>query len=374
MSTSPRYHTPGVYVQELSLGSNAIPSVPTAVTAFVGRAARGHVNMPIPIGSFGEFQEQFGGRRSNTSLSSAVHDYFTNGGSKAIIVRIADGGRDPGSDLLAGIKALEQTNIFNLLCIPPVADDDVPLEVWQAAADYCQQRRAFLIVDPPQSWRDAKAAIAGREKMITSANAALYFPRLRRTRSDFLAPGGAVAGVYARTDAQQGVWKAPAGVEAVLKGIDGLTVTLSDAELQTLNPLNINCLRTIDSIGHVIWGARTMAGDDGEESIWKYVSVRRLFLFIEESVDRGTSWTVFEPNNEPLWAKLRQSITAFMDDLFRKGAFQGASAQDAYFVKCDNTTTSESDIEQGKVNILIGFAPLRPAEFVILKIQQDAGT
>jgi phage tail sheath protein FI len=117
-----------------------------------------------------------------------------------------------------------------------------------------------------------------------------------------------------------------------------------------------------------------MAGDDGEESIWKYVSVRRLFLFIEESVDRGTSWTVFEPNNEPLWAKLRQSITAFMDDLFRKGAFQGASAQDAYFVKCDNTTTSESDIEQGKVNILIGFAPLRPAEFVILKIQQDAGT
>src|SRR5439155_14319525 len=210
-------------------------------------------------------------------------------------------------------------------------------------------------------------------------NAALYFPRveeadpLSRGQIDTFVPCGVIAGVMARTDVQRGVWKAPAGIDASLNGISGLEVNLTNAENGQLNPLGINCLRTFPVFGRVVWGSRTARGADQLADDYKYVPVRRMALFLEESLFRGTQWVVFEPNDEPLWAQIRLNIGAFMQQLFRQGAFQGATPREAYFVKCDRTTTTQADINLGVVNILVGFAPLKPAEFVVIKIRQMAG-
>ena len=211
------------------------------------------------------------------------------------------------------------------------------------------------------------------------ANAATYFPRprvpdpLNGYRLKSLAASGTIAGLYARTDAGRGVWKAPAGTEAGLQGIQELAYKLTDAENGVLNPLGINCLRTFPVFGNLCWGARTLMGSNVQASEWKYLPVRRTALYIEESLYRGTQWVVFEPNDEPLWSQIRLNVGAFMHRLFRQGAFQGSTPRDAYFVKCDKETTTQDDINQGIVNILVGFAPLKPAEFVIIKISQIGG-
>jgi phage tail sheath protein FI len=176
----------------------------------------------------------------------------------------------------------------------------------------------------------------------------------------------------ARTDAARGVWKAPAGIDATLAGVSDLTVNLTNDENGMLNPLGVNCFRTFPVFGRVVWGARTLRGADQAADEYKYVPVRRLALFLEESLFRGTQWVVFEPNDEPLWAQIRLNLGAFMQGLFRQGAFEGTNPRDAYFVKCDAETTTVNDRNLGRVNILVGFAPLRPAEFVILQIQQIA--
>jgi len=210
-------------------------------------------------------------------------------------------------------------------------------------------------------------------------NAALYFPRvveadpLRDGQLDTFVPCGIIAGVMTRTDTQRGVWKAPAGLDATINGVQGLDVNLTDNENGALNPLGINCLRSFPINGRVIWGARTLRGADQLADEYKYVPVRRLALYIEESLYRGTQWVVFEPNDEPLWAQIRLNVGAFMQNLFRQGAFQGRTPREAYLVKCDSETTTQNDINLGIVNILVGFAPLKPAEFVIIKIQQLAG-
>jgi len=210
-------------------------------------------------------------------------------------------------------------------------------------------------------------------------NAAIYFPRvkvpdpLQENRLEEFVPCGVVAGIFARTDAQRGVWKAPAGQEATLTGVRELTYKMTDGENGQLNPVGVNCLRTFPIIGHVVWGARTLDGADRLASEWKYIPVRRLALFLEETLYRGMQWVVFEPNDEPLWAQIRLNVGAFMQNLFRQGAFQGSSPREAYFVKCDAETTTQNDINLGIVNVLVGFAPLKPAEFVIIKIQQMAG-
>jgi hypothetical protein len=196
---------------------------------------------------------------------------------------------------------------------------------------------------------------------------------LQEGRARAFAPSGAIAGVYARTDASRGVWKAPAGIEATLAGVQGLAVTLGQAESGILNAQGVNALMLIPAAGPVIWGARTGRGADVLASEWKYVPVRRLALYIEESLARGTRWAVFEPNDERLWSSLRQSIGTFMQQLFRQGAFQGTSASEAYYVACDANTTTPTDVLSGVVNVVVGFAPLKPAEFVVLKFQQQAG-
>ena len=284
-----------------------------------------------------------------------------------------------------GLYALDRVDLFNILCLPRAVADGVgdtdTVAIYSAALAFCAQKRAFVLIDVPSNinemqevkdWLDAHGGLRNN-------NSALYFPRTQipdpvneyRLRS--VAASGTMAGIYARTDSTRGVWKAPAGVEAVLNGVVQLDTKLTDAENGVLNPLAINCLRTFPVYGNIAWGSRTLQGADQIASEWKYVPIRRLALMLEESLFRGTKWVVFEPNDEPLWAKIRLNVGAYMNSLFRQGAFQGSTPKDAYFVKCDAETTTENDRNSGIVNIIVGFAPLKPAEFVVISIQQIAG-
>jgi phage tail sheath protein FI len=500
---------PGVYIEEIPSGVRTIVGVATSITAFVGRALRGPTDKPVVINSYGDFERIFGGLWVDSYLGYAVRDFYLNGGSQAIIVRLHEGGTaaeitvgglpliatnvgkwgnnlevtvahktkdttntnqfnlkiveidpltnpkqavrvenilnvsidktDPryvplvlkddsllvdvkndnsgnptvpntrpgeatfiatagsGADGAAlvqnsfingtkeadkkGLFALENADLFNLLCIPPYdANGNIDTALVEKAAAYCEKKRAMFILDPLAAWDTVPEVITGLPNIgANSTNAALFFPRLRQPNplrenklEDFV-PCGAVAGVFARTDAQRGVWKAPAGLDATLVGVPQLTVPLTNEENGQLNPLGVNCLRTMPAAGRVVWGSRTRKGNDQLASEWKYIPVRRTALFIEETLYRALQWVVFEPNDEPLWAQIRLNVGAFMNSLFRQGAFQGQSAREAYFVKCDKETTTQNDIDRGIVNILVGFAPLKPAEFVVIKLQQIAG-
>jgi phage tail sheath protein FI len=285
-----------------------------------------------------------------------------------------------------GLFALEKADLFNLLNVPPFSPTaDVDKNTWDAVVAYARERRAMVLVDPPfhaaNGWDEASDVTAAAITNVAtrSENAALFFPRIRaanplnENRPEPFAPCGAVAGVIARTDSARGVWKSAAGIDAALSGVLALDVNLTDPENGTINPLGVNCLRSFPNTGPIVWGSRTLKGADQLASEWKYLAVRRTALFLEESLYRGTQWVVFEPNDEPLWAQIRLNVGAFMQNLFRQGAFQGRTPREAYFVKCDRETTTQADINLGIVNILVGFAPLKPAEFVVIKIQQIAG-
>ncbi len=537
---------PGVYIQEVPSGVRTITGVPTAVAAFIGRAARGPLNVATTITSFADYERSFGGLAPYSNLSFAVRDFFTNGGGQAVVVRLfnvkagapaatttftigaltfeaatpgtwgkslrvtvdtnvpagmgasmgvaqntifnlavldTSSGRselftnltvadhaqrvdrtllasseflrwsgafpamapavaagkdavgaaedalevarraipfvqatfatkrnaldaaltalvgDDGEDLTLaedffpanaqankqGLYALDQADLFNLLAIPPCTGGaDLPTQLVGLAASYAESRRAFLILDAPAAWNTPNAAVTGLaaspDQLGTrSSYAAAYWPRLvqpdpfRGGLLSSFSTVGAVAGVMARTDSERGVWKAPAGLDATLKAVPDLSYRLTDAENGLLNPLGLNALRVKAPVGRIVYGARTLAGDDRLGSEYKYIPVRRLALFIEESLYRGTQWAVFEPNDEPLWSQIRLNLGAFMNDLFRKGAFQGKTPRDAYFVKCDRETTTQNDINLGIVNIVVGFAPLKPAEFVVISLRQIAG-
>jgi phage tail sheath protein FI len=276
-----------------------------------------------------------------------------------------------------GVYLLDRVDLFNLLCVPA---ETSPSEIARLQA-YCQEKRAFLTADAPGGTSSTTMQNGPDQAVLTApaVNSALYYPWVKAADSlqenlvRAFPPCGFVAGIYARTDSSRGVWKAPAGTGAGLVGATGVELGLTDRENGTLNSRGINCIRTLETHGTVLWGARTLHGADDRASEWKYIPVRRLALFIEESLYRGTQWVVFEANEEPLWAQIRLNVGAFMHDLFRQGAFQGTSPRDAYFVKCDRETTTQNDVNRGVLNIDVGFAPLRPAEFVVIRIQQSAG-
>jgi phage tail sheath protein FI len=523
---------PGVYVEELPSGVRTITGVATSITAFLGKALRGPVDQPVTLASFGDFERVFGGLDAQLPLGYAVRDFFSNGGSQAIVVRLyrtpgtgarkstygvtnlpleaasegawgnqvrirvdthatdpnvvavaarlgvasgdlfdltvrdgkttqietflnlttkesarradrvlaaestlvraaasanlpqntapqADSGALTDGDVWTdnakstpakstpttigvdsgtlgagdyqgsqadktGMFALENADLFNLLVVTADArGGDAPDSFYSDALDYCVSRRAVLLVDPKGAWNSTDTASNGVTGFGLTGdrarNAAVYFPRIMQAdpllggQIDTFAPGGTVAGVLARVDAQRGVWKAPAGTDASLNGTVALGVELTESENGLLNPLGINCLRTFPFFGRVVWGARTMRGADAAADEYKYLPVRRTALYIEESLYRGLKWVVFEPNDEPLWAQIRLNVGAFMHTMFRQGAFQGQTPKDAYLVKCDKETTTQNDINLGVVNILVGFAALKPAEFVIIQLQQMAG-
>lgn len=525
---------PGHYTRETASVGRAILGVPTAITAFVGRAAAGPTDDPQMLLSFSEYERRFGGLAVDCPMSYAVRDFFANGGARALVVRVAPedaraatitltGGRldgplvldassvgawgnrcratidpvdpppdsapaadetrfdlsvsylpqaggafavehfravsaDPaddrylprvleresarvrvsgdmptlrpasetgsaptatnwvaarpgsgsdGSDLRprdvigerernSGLFALERADLFNILCIPPLARDATAIpstytaptpEVYRAALALCVERRAMLVVDPVGTGTASSVggavddAIAGRRALgldgVAARNAVLYFPRVRMIdplhdgRVDTFVACGAVAGIMARTDVERGVWKAPAGLDARLRGVVGLEVALDDERIGRLNRLGINCLRSFDGSEPVVWGARTMRGDDTLSDEYTYVPVRRLALFIEESLRRGTRWVVFERNDERLRAQVRREVDAFMQHLFHSGAFQGATPENAWFVRCEGTP--QNDAGFGILEVVVGFAALKPAEFVVIRIRHGDG-
>ena len=280
---------------------------------------------------------------------------------------------------------LDKVPIFNLLVIPGIADSNI----WSAAIVFCERKQAFVIFDPPFNAAADGQSVPSYTLMATfanvmpkSKNGAIYFPYLfsndplTGSRIE-VPPSGFVAGIYARTDLNRGVWKAPAGLETVLLNTIGVVERgkMTDQRQGTLNQIGVNCLRSFPGVGTVVYGARTSVGGDANTPFqqWKYVPVRRMTLFIEQTLYRNLGWVVFEPNDEPLWAAIRTSIEGFMLSLFTQGAFQGSTPSQAFQVKCDKSTTTQTDIDNGIVNIIVAFAPLKPAEFVIIKIAQLAG-
>ena len=337
---------------------------------------------------------------ANQLLSSALVTIFP-GSTATLKVSASTPATTAGSDgtapepmdlVTAAQAALPNVDIFNMLCVPDAAVNpwkpgDATAFTYETVLEdlesICADRRAILLVDPPEGWPAANSATVTLENQLLLSgekytNSAIYYPRVSIVDPATgavrqVGPSGTMAGVYAATDAARGVWKAPAGTAATLVGAVDLETKLNDADNGTFNPLGVNCLRNFPIYGPVSWGARTTAGSDQVGSQWKYVPVRRLALFIEESLYRGTKWVVFEPNDEPLWSSIRLNVGSFMNGLYRQGAFQGSTPQQAYLVKCDADTNPQSSIDQGVVNIVVGFAPLKPAEFVFINIEQLAG-
>ena len=389
MSQTPR---PGRYVEETA--SRAIAPASSGVTAFVGHALEGPVNRVVPVGAYMDYAKTFGGPAASSELSYAVLQFFRNGGQKALIVRVPelDTGL-PGLDMVAGrassfpmgLRCLEDDDEFELLCVPDCTRPrepsvavsefrhDAMAELWGEAMDLCRRKRALLIVDAPVDARDTDAAGAWVRGLPRESGgfAAAFAPWLRiddplnEGSPRLCAPSGTIAGLIARTDRQAGLWTAPAGIDADLRQVSSLSQSYSEAQQGILHPLSLNLLREFPDRGILCWSARTLS----VAPEFQYVPVRRLASHIERSLQRGLAWTAVESGSEALRATVRREVTAFMDGLFRRGGFPATSPTNAYFVKCGPDTMTQSDIDNGRLIVEIGFAPLQPAEFVILRIE-----
>lgn len=275
-----------------------------------------------------------------------------------------------------GLTALDVIHDVNIVCIPGISSPDVV----STGTNYCAQRGDCFFIGDPHSTDDTvdEARTFVNSLTVKSSYGAVYYPWLEiadptgvSTSPIPAPPSGFVAGMYAQIDAKRGVWKAPAGTEANVAGAVGLVADTTDSQQDFLNPIGVNVIRSFPASGIVIWGARTLATLSDPE--YRYVPVRRTAIYLEQSIYNGIQYAVFEPNDTGLWSSLRMNVGAFMMQQFRAGAFQGKTPNDAFFVKVDETTTTQQDIDSGTVNILVGFAPLKPAEFVVLKLTQKVG-
>lgn len=284
------------------------------------------------------------------------------------------------SDVFQAESSLDKVEIFNLLMVPGVFANSVV----SAALAFAERKRAFAIIDPPPNAVADSTSASSMDSFLPvlprSQNGAIYFPYLNSidpitSKTVGVAPSGYVAGIYARTDTNRGVWKAPAGLETTVLNTTGPVAggVMNDPRHGVLNLESVNCLRAFNGIGTVVFGARTLVADNPAFGQSKYVSVRRMTLFLEQTLLANLRWVVFEPNDEPLWLAIRHSIESFLLSLFNQGALQGSKPSEAFQVKCDHTTTTSDDQQNGIVNIVVAFAPLKPAEFVIIKIAQLAG-
>jgi phage tail sheath protein FI len=367
---------------------NTIEGVPTSVAAFVGSAARGTVDTATTVDSWPAYVQSYGDAERKHPMSWAVRLFFLNGGTSAVVVRAGSGTDDLGrpasptsEDVLgetarergAGIYALGEAR-FAMLCIPTAVEATYRASELTAAAEFCRQRRAMLVADPPAAWTGqltAETVEAAPAVSTRTPDVAIYYPNLAVLDGEgpfFVGPSGAVAGVWAASDSEGGVWRAPAGRSTALTGVDGLAVELNRDSSATLGPLGVNTLRTVGSEGPVLWGARTLAGPESGTDDWRYIPARRTALYIEESLDRGSRWAQFEPNDERLWHQVRESFSAFLHRLWRDGALAGSAPQDAFVVRCDGATMTQEQIDQGIVVAQVGLALARAAEFVWLAI------
>jgi hypothetical protein len=381
----------GRLVRGETAGVAAVPPIAraeTAEAAFIDAFADGPLGEAVRVTSLAEFAARFGNARANAACEGAyaVAQFFANGGRAAWALRVAAAPGGAGASPPALVAALADPGgplervppgAFGVLVVPGAAtlDEDAHGHVLDAALALCARRRAFLLVDiPPRvATIDALTGWMAANEPRRSPSAAVYFPRLRvpdpaapgRLRN--VGPSGTLAGVFARLDASRGFWRAPAGTEATLAGAAPAT-DVGDRDTAALNGLGVNALRTFPTVGPVAWGARTMHGADHVGGDWKYIPVRRTALVIEASIEQGLAWATCEPNAEPLWTAIRAAAGELLDELWRDGAFQGRTAEEAYRVRCDASTTTPADVAAGVANVVVGFAPLRPAEFVTVRI------
>jgi len=382
---------PGVYVEEIPAGMRPIEGVDTAHAVFVGHAEKAPAyGEPLRIDSLIAFERDLGDPVAGFWLHAALRAWFENGGGPATVLPAGPcdpAMRDP-APLLAGIERAGKESGPSLLLVPDalrLAKNDFDT-VERAMLEQCAHLRdRFAILDIHGGDDPAVRSAAGRAPLIAAFRDAVeplgesrswgaaYYPWLIDAAGNAVPPSPAVAGIFARTDSNRGVWKAPAGIEASLRAAD-VAVRYTDKQQLDLSSSAsgpaIDLIRRFPNIGTCVWGARTLAAEGGE---WRYVTVRRTAIFIEQSLRRGLQWVVFEPNDSATWQQVLRQVSGFMNVLFRQGAFQGAKAKEAYYVACAlGTTMTQSDIDDGRLIVEIGFAPLKPAEFVTLSITQMA--
>ena len=372
---------PGVFIEEIEANVRPIEGVDTSTTAMVGVTEFGPDRI-ASIKSFAEFTREFGTMVTPSPATCdkwtrdpdggqwwqfplAVKGFFENGGQRLYVKRISreDLNDLTPKDFVTAIESLNEVDDMKICLAPGVWSS----AVHDALIKRCETRGdCFAILDPPNGL-DLNAIRKFRERLNT-AFAALYYPWIEVSelggQGIQIAPSAHVAGVYARVDQERGVHKAP--VNVLVLGINKLAADVTTADQKLLNPEGINALRSFPERGGQIWAARTLSTDPD----WKYVNVRRLLTFLEQSIARGTQWTVFEPNDEALWTKVQVAITGFLTRVWRDGALQGVKPGEAFFVKCDRTTMTQDDIDQGRLVSMIGVAPLKPAEFVLFRIGQ----
>ena len=377
----PEYLAPGVFIEEHGFGPKHIQAVSTTCAAIVGPTLRlpdapaestepgAPVDDPRRVASFAAFADRFGDAGDATAAS--VRAFFDNGGEALVVQSLGEGPAFDASDYRGAFVELEADDDVCIVFAPGAAEleRDEHLAVVEALRDHCERTRYRVgIVDARAGATNGD--LRDRAAAFDSSWLALYAPWVRTKASTkakeepLVPPSGFVAGVYARVVHEHHIAKAPAGVE--LRGALGFERDLNEAEQEVLSPLGVNLLRTFPGRGHMVWGARTLSSDPE----WKYISVRRTFAYLEHSIDRGLQWVVFEPNTEALWTRVRQTVEQFLRTEWRAGVLMGLRQEEAFFVRCDRSTMTENDIDNGRLICEIGVAPLRPAEFVIFRIGQ----
>lgn len=400
----PNYQTPGVYVEEIESGSKPIEAGATNIVGFLGVAEKGPVNQATLVTNWTQYTKIFGGLHEGGWLGHGVYQFFQNGGTKCYINNLAEPkqkkgeasqkngdkaaekadepishakyevknpdniakliiGKDEGVGKKSGLHLFDEIQDISLICAPGVTDPAAQ----DAILTHCEKNRfRFAVLDSPETLDGGIDAMPMPRDSIMGA---YYFPWVQMydmvaDQNLYVPPSGGICGVYGRVDSTRGVHKAPAN--ELFKTALGLKYNLTDAEQEMLNPKGINCIRDFPRRGIRVWGARTISSNPE----WRYVNVRRLFCMVEQSLQNGTNWVVFEPNTRDLWKKITRNITAFLLNIWKSGALFGSTPEEAFYVRCDDELNPPESIDAGYVTIELGLAPAKPAEFVVFRVSQ----
>lgn len=400
----PNYQTPGVYVEEIESGSKPIEAGATNIVGFLGIAEKGPVNQATLVTNWTQYSKIFGGLHEGGWLGHGVYQFFQNGGTKCYINNLAEPkakktdanskegekasektevspsssnyevknpdniakliiGKDEGVGKKSGLYLFDEIQDISLICAPGVTDPAAQ----DAILTHCEKNRfRFAVLDSPET---LNGGIDSMPMPRDSIMGAYYFPWVQMydmaaDQNIYAPPSGGICGVYGRVDSTRGVHKAPAN--ELFKTALGLKYNLTDAEQEMLNPKGINCIRDFPGRGIRVWGARTISSNPE----WRYVNVRRLFCMVEQALQNGTNWVVFEPNTRDLWKKITRNITAFLLNIWKSGALFGDTPEEAFYVRCDDELNPPESVDAGYVTIELGLAPAKPAEFVVFRVSQ----